>query len=138
MNDSNCPYCSSKVLDKDVTNHNYAQCARCGIPHHFQCYCENDSRCGIYGYDGKTISTIPVPIQILGLIFFQFAQPKFPVDFDADDILFPKSIRFKTKNAFFEKRIALLQKNLAIFRIAGNIFSANFFCILLVVKETRE
>src|SRR3989338_5087638 len=59
MKDSNCPYCRSKVLDKDVTNHNYAQCAKCGIPHHFQCYCENDSHCGIYGCDGKTISTIP-------------------------------------------------------------------------------
>lgn len=65
MNDSNCPYCSSKVVDKDVTSHNYAQCTKCGIPHHFQCYCENNSHCGIYGCDGKTISTVPRDISDL-------------------------------------------------------------------------
>lgn len=86
MNDSNCPYCSSKVLDKDITNHNYAQCAKCGVPHHFQCYCENDSHCGIYGCEGKTISTIPREITDLVVQEPKDLQTKKPTSKTLDEL----------------------------------------------------
>ncbi len=47
-----CPYCRYDISEKDMHHNNYAQCEKCQLPFHRECY-ELNGKCMCFGCGGK-------------------------------------------------------------------------------------
>ncbi len=58
---SKCNFCNELVIEKDVANDNYVQCASCMTPSHRECYHANKAKCMTMGCNGESVYMTPKP-----------------------------------------------------------------------------